>query len=77
METTIAAVSTAMSESGIGIVRISGPDSISIAEKIFRPANAGRQIKSSPSHTIHYGHIVDGDLVVDEVLLMLMKAIVV
>lgn len=74
METTIAAVSTAMSESGIGIVRISGPDSISIAEKIFRPANAGRQIKSSPSHTIHYGHIVDGDLVVDEILLMLMKA---
>ena len=73
METTIAAVSTAMSESGIGIVRISGPDSINIAGKIFRAGNPKKNICSSPTHTIHYGFIYDDDVMVDEVLLMLMK----
>ena len=74
METTIAAVSTAMSESGIGIVRISGPDSLQIAAKIFRPGNPKKDICSSPTHTIHYGHIYDQEIMVDEVLLMLMRA---
>ena len=74
METTIAAVSTAMSESGIGIVRISGPESVMIADRIFRPADPKKSMMTSPSHTIHYGHIYDGDVMVDEVLLMLMKA---
>ena len=74
METTIAAVSTAMSESGIGIVRISGPDSLQIAAKIFRPGNPKKDICSSPTHTIHYGFIYDEEIMVDEVLLMLMRA---
>lgn len=63
---TIAAIATAMSNSGIGIVRISGNDSLYIANKIYK----GKELKD---HAIHYGHIVDGDEVIDEVLLMVMK----
>ena len=70
---TIAAISTSMSNSGIGIVRISGDDALKIAARIFRPA-ANKDILQVPSHTIHYGTIHDGDELVDEVLLLVMKA---
>ena len=63
---TIAAIATVMSNSGIGIVRISGNDSLYIANKIYK----GKELKD---HAIHYGHIVDGDEVIDEVLLMVMR----
>ena len=71
---TIAAISTAMNSSGIGIVRISGDDAIDIISRIFRPANASKKMTEVKSHTVHYGHIVDGDSVVDEVLVIIMKA---
>ena len=71
---TIAAISTAMNSSGIGIIRISGEDAIDIISEIFRPANASKKISEMKSHTVHYGHIVDGDSVVDEVLVIIMKA---
>ena len=71
---TIAAVSTAMtSSSGIGIVRMSGPDAVRIADLVFRGKRPGK-LSDMPSHTIHYGYIFDGDDIIDEVLLMLMKA---
>ena len=73
MRDTVAAISSAMSEAGIGIVRISGPDAFAIIKKIFRPASKGKNTDQVPSHTIHYGWIMDGDKVVDEVLLMLMR----
>ena len=63
---TIAAIATAMSNSGIGIVRVSGEDSLYIVEKIFK----GKPLKD---HQIHYGFICDGDEVIDEVLVMVMK----
>jgi tRNA modification GTPase len=66
---TIAAVATAPGQSGIGIVRVSGEDAIQIVQKIF-----DRDIADAETHTIHYGHVVDGTETVDEVLLMLMKA---
>ena len=69
---TIAAICTALSPSGIGIIRISGEDAITIADKIFKsPGN--KKLSDAPTHTIHYGHIVDGDEIVDEVLVMLMR----
>jgi tRNA modification GTPase len=71
---TIAVISTAMNSSGIGIVRISGDDAIDIISRIFRPANASKKMTEVKSHTVHYGHIVDGDSVVDEVLVIIMKA---
>ncbi len=74
METTIAAISTAISASGIGIVRMSGPESMDVISRIYRSKNGGKNIKEVKSHTIHYGYIFDGEEVVDEVLVMVMRA---
>jgi len=68
---TIAAISTAMNPGGIGIVRISGSDSIAVADKIYR---GSMKLSERPGHTINYGYIYDGDERVDQVLVMLMKA---
>lgn len=70
---TIAAISTAMNSSGIGIVRMSGEESINIIKKIFKPAKAKDLLQVS-SHTVHYGNIIDGEEIVDEVLVLIMKA---
>ena len=72
-EDTIAAVSTGMNNSGIGIVRVSGSEAIEIVNKIFRPLGRVKSLDEAKSHTIHYGNIVDGSRVVDEVLVMLMR----
>ncbi len=69
---TIAAIATAMSSSGIGIIRISGEDAVTIIEKIFRMKN-GKKLSEMPTHTIHYGHICDGEEVIDEVMVLLMR----
>ena len=68
---TIAAISTGMTNSGIGIVRISGDEAFDIADRIYKGKN---KIAESASHTIHYGHIVDGSGTIDEVLVMVMKS---
>lgn len=73
METTIAAISTAMSASGIGIVRISGEDAMNVIARIYRSKNGRKNIKKVKTHTIHYGYIYDGDETVDEVLVMVMR----
>ena len=70
---TIAAAATAMSSSGIGIIRISGEDAFSVMEKIFRPYNRNKNMAGQPSYTVHYGTIVDGEEVLDEVLVLLMR----
>lgn len=72
MEDTIAAVATAMAASGIGIVRISGPESREIADKVYRSKGGKKRLKDQPSHTIQYGYIFQGEEVIDEVLVMLM-----
>lgn len=69
---TIAAISTAMSDAGIGIVRMSGPKAYSIADKIFR-GKKEKLLSEQKTHTIHYGYVVDGECVVDEALFMLMR----
>lgn len=73
METTIAAISTAMSASGIGIVRISGEDAMNVISRIYRSKNGKKNIKEVKTHTIHYGYICDGEEMVDEVLVMVMR----
>ena len=73
MDKTIAAISTAMSASGIGIVRISGDEAMEVISRIYRSKNGNKDIKKAKSHTIHYGFIYDGEEVVDEVLVMIMK----
>ena len=71
---TIAAIATAMSSSGIGIVRISGEESFQIIDKIFKAKGKGeKKLSMEPSHTVHYGYICDGDEVIDEVLVLVMR----
>lgn len=71
---TIAAIATAMSPSGIGIVRISGDEALAIIDRIYSSKNNNVRLNDCKSHTIHYGYIYDGDEVVDEVMVLLMKA---
>ena len=69
---TIAAIATAMSNSGIGIVRISGPESLAIIQKIYK-GKKEKNFQIIDTHTIHYGYIVDDEEIIDEVLVMVMK----
>nr|WP_314460510.1 tRNA uridine-5-carboxymethylaminomethyl(34) synthesis GTPase MnmE [uncultured Clostridium sp.] len=71
---TIAAIATAMSSSGIGIVRISGEESFQIIDRVFM--GKGKRVKKlsdEKSHTIHYGFIYDGEELIDEVLVLIMR----
>lgn len=72
MKDTIAAVATAMTASGIGIIRISGPESRSITGKIYRSKGGKKKIEEVASHTINYGFIWDEEELIDEVLVMVM-----
>ena len=72
---TIAAIATAMSDSGIGIIRVSGDDAINIVDEIYRNVKGERVLSKYNSHTIHYGFIVGGDkTIIDEVMVTVMKA---
>ncbi len=71
---TIAAIATAVSDSGIGIIRISGNEAIEIADRLYRSKNGKKKLSQVASHTIHYGFIYDGDEMVDEGMVAVMKA---
>lgn len=68
---TIAAISTGMSASGIGIVRISGEQAFEVIDRIF---NGKEKLSGAKSHTIHYGFIMDGEDTADEVLVSVMRS---
>lgn len=86
-EDTIAAVATAMTEAGIGIIRISGPDAIAIGDLLFRDSRMRRRLSTYPANTIHFGYVIDPDLqnpcsaesvsrhdeIIDEVMVSVMK----
>lgn len=72
MEDTIAAIATPPGEGGIGIVRLSGPASISIAAQLFAPSRAVR-LEQVPSHTLHHGRLVHQGVALDEVLVAVMR----
>ena len=69
---TIAAISTPRGEGGIGIVRMSGDDSIKILSKVFK-SKSEKKVEDLKSHTINYGHIYDGETLVDEVMVSFLK----
>lgn len=71
---TIAAIATAMTNSGIGVVRISGEESFAVIDRIYRSKNGKKTLSKMPANTLHYGYILDGDQVIDEVIVLLMKA---
>ncbi len=70
---TITAIGTAVSNSGIGIIRISGSKAIVVADRIFVSVKEGKRLRDVPTHTIHYGLIKDGDQILDEVLVTVMR----
>ncbi len=70
---TIAAISSPIGMGAIGIVRLSGIDAISIVDKIFK-ARSGKSLKKARNFSITYGTIYNADKIIDEVLIMLMKA---
>lgn len=69
MEDTIVAISTTTGVGAISIIRLSGPEAISIADKVFT-----KDLTKVDSHTIHYGHIKDKEEIIDEVLISVMRA---
>lgn len=71
---TIAAISTGVSNSGISIIRVSGPEAFFVLDRIFRAKKQGKKLSEQKTHTIHYGYIFDGEEVVDEVLVSVMRA---
>lgn len=70
---TIAAIATALNNSGIGIIRVSGTEAFSIVDRIFRPKNQKKKLAEEKTYTIHYGHIYDGEDLIDEVLALVMR----
>lgn len=72
---TIAAISTPIGEGGLAVIRLSGARALAVADACFRPGGAtALKPSAAPSHTIHYGHIVREDVVIDEVLLSVLRA---
>lgn len=71
---TIAAISTGMTPSGIGIIRISGPDAFIVADRLYQSKNKKKKISKQASHTVHYGYIVDQGEILDEVLITVFRA---
>jgi len=69
---TVAAISTAMSNSGIGIVRMTGEEAFEIADRVYK-GKREKKLCEQKSHTIHYGFITDDNEIIDEVLVMLMR----
>ena len=70
---TIAAIATAVSNAGIGIIRISGSEAMEILAKIFEPYNKKVDVYQLENHRIYYGNIKDGEEVVDECIVLIMK----
>ena len=70
MNDTICAIATSQGIGAIAIIRVSGEDAIKIVNKIFK----GKDLTKVPSHTINYGHIIDQNEVIDEVLVSIMKS---
>lgn len=73
MEDTIAAISTAMSDGGIGIIRISGPDAVAIGNKVFQPVNKNKTLDKMPTYTAAYGKIHKNGKIIDECIALYMK----
>lgn len=71
---TIAAIATGLTDSGIGIVRISGENAIQVGNSLFCSPSGKKILDHAVSHTLYYGYIIEGDLIIDEVMAVAMKA---
>lgn len=71
---TIAAIATPLGEGGLAVIRVSGTKAFEIADRSFRSSSGKVTPSAAKSHTLHHGHVVRGETVVDEVLLAVMRA---
>ncbi|WP_029502685.1 tRNA uridine-5-carboxymethylaminomethyl(34) synthesis GTPase MnmE [Lachnoclostridium phytofermentans] len=71
---TIAAIATGLSNAGISIVRISGDQAFAVIDKVFQIKSKAKRLSEMESHTVHYGYIVDGEELIDEVMVVIMRA---
>ena len=69
MNDTIVALATAQGISAISVIRLSGVDAIDIVQRVFK----GKDLDAQATHTIHFGNLVDGDKIIDEVLVSIFK----
>lgn len=70
---TIAAIATALNNAGISIIRISGNEAFDVIDRIYQSRSGNKMLSQAESHTIHYGYIVDKDVIIDEVMVSIMK----
>ncbi len=70
---TIAAIATPLGNAGVGIIRVSGSNAISVVDPIFKGKNKEKNLFQVPSHTVQYGLIQDGEEILDEVLVLVMR----
>ena len=70
---TICALSTPAGSGAIGIIRLSGPDAISLCRKYFESKNSGFELEKAASHTIHFGRISENNVLIDEVLVSVFR----
>ena len=71
---TIAAIATAVTNSGIGIIRISGDEALHIGDQIFRTKSGDKRLSGQKGYTVHYGTVWDPDEMIDEALALVMRA---
>ncbi len=69
---TIAAIASGLTQSGIGIIRISGDDAVSVADRVFRMNHTF--LRDVPTHTVHYGFVYDGEEKLDEAMALVLRA---
>jgi tRNA modification GTPase len=75
LDDTIAAIATPLGEGGLAIIRVSGPQALAVADRVFEPTGrAGIKPSAAPSHTVHFGRILHQGQPVDEVLLTVLRA---
>lgn len=73
-EDTIAAITTGMTNAGVGIIRISGDQACEVADKVFHAENKEKQASNMKSYTAAFGKVYDGEEIIDEAILLVMKA---
>src|SRR6266581_8510570 len=74
-EDTIAAIATPLGEGGLAVIRISGPQALTVADRCFAPSGRlSKQPSAAATHTLHFGHVMSNGQSVDEVLLAVMRA---
>lgn len=74
MNSTIAAISTAPAAAGIGVVRLSGPEALVVADRIFRSPRKGQSLKELPGYTARFGHVYDREGDIDECVALVFHA---